>query len=103
MYHRLEHCGFANGGSLCFPNGRYGKSRASVSQAADGQIKKLPGTWRPPNLGITPPLEVKLIKSGKLSNCDSGWKWDKEAIRRDLARGWIRLLLIFVLQINPGL
>lgn len=89
---------------MCFPNGLYRKSRASVSQAADGQIKKLPVTWRPPNLGVTPPLEVKLIKSGRLSNCDSGWwKWDKEEVRRNPAWGWIRLLLIFVLPINPGL
>lgn len=53
MYHGLEYCRLANGGSLCSPNGRYGKSGASVSQAADEQIKKLPVSWRPPNLGIT--------------------------------------------------
>ena len=71
--------------NVFFPRGRYGKLRASVSQTADGQIEKLPTTWRPPNLGITPLPEVNLVKSGRLSNCDSGWKWDREKIRRDLA------------------
>lgn len=89
--------------NLFFPKGQHRKLRASVSQTADGQIKKSPVTPRPPNLAFTPLPEANLIKSGGLSNCDSGWKWDREKIRRDLAGGWIRLLLIFVLPINPGL
>ena len=61
------------------------KTQSRVSQSADGQIKKLPTTWRPPHLGITPTPEVNLIKSGKSSNCDRGWKWETERVRRDLA------------------
>lgn len=29
--------------------------------------------------------EVNPIKSGRLSNCDHGWKWGREEIHRDLA------------------
>lgn len=89
--------------NLFFPKGQDGKLRASVSQTADRQIKKLPITWRPPDLGIVPLPEVNLIKSGRLSNCDSGWKWDREEIHRALAWGRITLPVIFVLPINPGL
>lgn len=71
--------------NLFLPKGRFEKLRASVSQTADGQIKKLPITSRPPNLGVRPLPEVNLIKSGRLSNCDSGWKWDREQILGDLA------------------
>lgn len=97
-----EHCrGTAR--NLFFPTGRDGKLRASVSQTAAGQIKKLPITRCPPNLGSTPLPEVNLINAGRLSDCDSGWKWDREEIRGEVAWGWIRLPLIFVLPINPGL
>lgn len=71
--------------NLFFPEGRYEKLRASVSQTADGQIKKSPITSCPPDLGIIPLPEVSPIKSGRFSNCDSGWKWDREKIHRDLA------------------
>lgn len=88
---------------LRFPKGRRGKPGGSASQTADGQARKLPATRRPPNLGMAPPPEVNLIKSGRLSNCDRGWKWDREGARGDPAWGRIRLPSIFVLPVSPAL
>lgn len=88
---------------LASPQRPGGNLGASVSQTADGQIKRWPITRSPPDLGIPPLPQGNLINSGRLSGCDSGWKWDREALRGELAWGRIRVPLISVLPASPGL
>lgn len=70
--------------NLFFLEGRYEKFRVSVFQIVDGQIKKSFIISCFFDFGIIFFSEVSSIKLGRFLNCDSGWKWDREKIYRDL-------------------